>query len=167
MKRILCLVSILVLLALVPLTAIAADSKNLTPLFLSAADATAAEWMSSKDTRALFCATALIDVLLNNELNNDDSFEMSDIQFSWGAYIARSGLDIIALLPVKGKGLLTVIYTPFTEKGVYGLVEISLGSETIFNTIAKQVLKDNSSSYYQVDSEDLLDVLVEIAGVLK
>ena len=153
---VLCVVMTLVLPTLMfPTFAESDDTVEITSILLKNVDFSAEEWYQSEETQAMFCAGALLDVVLLEKENYTNA--LTSALLSGRCYIAKSGLSLMAHF-YSNDHLVLIRYIPLTNSLSAGIVEISAltNVDTLMNTLMSN---GEFSTYNEVATDDILIML--------
>ena len=156
MKKVLSLV--LVLCMLLACSAMAemdaAETTTYVPTLANSIEASAAEWYSTSENRAL------LPILLGLEITSqDDRYGLSD--FVGDSYVGKDG-DSLMIVMCGEAADLVIVYQPSIGTAIYEFTESS-GSENVQYALGESC----ADGYYMNNIDDLISVSESILGMME
>ena len=167
MKKICCLLLTLILSVSTFFSSACAESDSSTifePLLLTVMDTSASEWYKSSNNRSMFAAVATLDIIheFGEQYNAQTTYALANDTI----YVAKDGLRL-ALFFHSDDGCLMFGYQPLSDTAGVVLTEESITSSVMIEYILDSMVESEAiDSYYQVDAEAAVELMLEIISSL-
>lgn len=159
MKRILAVALVFIHLLTLNISSVYAESEyssfSFEPRLLSAADVSASDWYETEEMRALFCATAAMDIVLQKK--DEYSSAVISALYAGCSYMAKDGFTLSAYYFGEEQAVL-LFYVPLTGECEVVIREMSAISLADF-LMAGLKRAGNITSYYAVENSDILSMM--------